>query len=301
MSSATRQFRIGVAFALINTVSLGILGLIDKIGASQGGINPFIFSTQSVLFGLLFVTLFAFIHRRGAFIEDLKKTSTTSWKLIFLVGITASGLFVMLRFLGLTESTGTFASLSQVTTTAITAILAFFFLKEKLSGKFWLLFVIIILATYFVSVGRFTLTNLELGDTYILLGTLFLATSNIFAKLVSNTTHPLVLSVGRFFFGGIFLLLISIIFFNNGTDLQEITVWSVISGFFWSVNNTAFNFAIQKIGVTLLTSILMLGPVITMILEYLILKQIFNPVQIVAAFVIITCGIFMIRAKNKSA
>jgi drug/metabolite transporter (DMT)-like permease len=125
----------------------------------------------------------------------------------------------------------------------------------------------------------------------------FVAVANIFSKQVTNQTSPLVLTVGRLFSAGIFLLILTLLFFNQKADLLTFTIWSVLSGLLWGFNIAAYNFAMHKIGVTLALSILMLGPVVTMILEYFVLKHIFSPIQIIAAFVVITCGIVMIKSK----
>lgn len=292
------KFLTGILFAGINSLSLGILGVVDKIGAGQFT-SSIIFSTQSVLFSLLFVTFFALFYYKGLFIEEIKQISLSSWRNIFFVGVLASGLFIIFRFLGLTESTGTFATISQVITTAETAILAFIFLQERLSKLFWFLFFIILISVYFVSVGSFTFTSLQKGDWYILFGATFLAFANIFSKLAVDKVNPVLLSEGRFLFGSAFLILTSITIFHHTNSLFTFSLWSILSGLFWATNVIAFNFAIKKIGVTLTTSLLMTAPIITMTLEYLILKQTFNPLQITAAFVVVLCGLVMVTTKNK--
>lgn len=292
-----KAYKAGILFSLANAVTLGTLGIIDKIGATQTGINPFTFSTQSVLFGFLFITLYALIVQRSTFIHDFKQTTMPTWQRIILVGIFASGFNTFLRFIGLTQSTGTFATLGQIIITAMSAVLAYFFLKEKLSKPFWALFFLIIVATYFVSVGKLSLTALQLGDSYILLGTVFVAVANILSKQATNQTSPLVLTVGRFFFASIFLLNLQLLFMNQPAELFTFSIWAVISGLLWSFNTTVYNMAMHKIGVTLATSILMLAPVVTIILEFIILKHIFTPVQIVAAAVVIICGMLLIRFK----
>jgi drug/metabolite transporter (DMT)-like permease len=109
--------------------------------------------------------------------------------------------------------------------------------------------------------------------------------------------NPVMLSEGRFLFGSVFLLIVALLFFHQ-TNLFAFSIWSVISGFFWAINVIAFNFAIKKIGVTLTTSLLMIAPIYTMLLEYFILKQTFNSLQITAAFVVIIGGILMVILKN---
>ncbi len=298
MSVKNKYFKIGILFAFINCLSLGTVGIIDKIGSGYFT-NTILFSTQSVLSSLLFVTFFTLFYFKGTFIKHFQNISFSSWRNIFFVGIFASGLYVIFRFLGLIDSTGTFATIVQVLIAAETAILAMIFLRERLSLSFWLLFIVSLIAIYFVSVGSFTLTMPQKGDWYIIFGATFVAFANIFSKLAVNKVNPVMLAEGRFIFGGIFLILTSVLFFHQIDLFSRISIWSVLSGLFWAINVISFNFAIQRIGVTFTASLLMVAPVFTMTLEYFLLKQTFTPIQIVAAIVVIISGILMVVLKNK--
>lgn len=289
----------GVILSLVSCFCLGVVGVVDKIGTLQFN-NPFIFSSQSILSALLFTVFFAFIYFKGLPIRILKQISFSSWGLIMIVGVFASGLFILFRFLGLTQSTGTFATLSQVITTALTAVLARIFLKERLSKLFWGLFVVIILSMYFVSVGKLALANIKTGDLFILFGTIFLSIGNIFSKIVVEKVNPVLLSVGRFFVGFIFLLITSLIYISHGNILSSYTIWVVLSGLLWSVCITTFSLAIKKVGVTFATSVLLLAPVLTMVIEYFAINYQFTLVQVVAAMVVVICGVAIIFANNIS-
>lgn len=289
----------GVILSLVACFCLGVVGVVDKIGTLQFN-NPFIFSSQSILSALLFTVFFAFIYFKGLPIRILKQISFSSWGLIMIVGVFASGLFILFRFLGLTQSSGTFATLSQVITTALTAIFARIFLKERLSRLFWGLFVVIIFSMYFVSVGKLALANIRTGDLFILFGTFFLALGNIFSKIVIEKVSPVLLSVGRFLFGFIFLFITSLIYISDGNILNSFTMWVVLSGLLWSVLIITFSLAIKKVGVTFTTSILMLAPAITMVIEYFAINYQFTLVQVAAAMVVVVCGVAIIVTNKTS-
>ncbi len=289
----------GVILSLISCFCLGVVGVVDKIGTLQFN-NPLIFSSQSILSALLFTILFALVYFKGLPVGILKEISFSSWGLIIIVGVFSSGIFILFRFLGLTQSTGTFATLSQVITTALTAIFAHIFLKEKLSKLFWGLFMVIILSMYFVSVGKLALANIKTGDLLILFGTFFLSLGNIFSKIVIQKVNPVLLSVGRFLIGFIFLLITSLIYISHSNILSSFTIWVVLSGLLWSVCITTFSLAIKKVGVTFTTSILLLAPAITMIIEYFTINYQFTFVQIIAVMVVVICGIAIIVTNNTS-
>lgn len=287
----------GIIFSLTNCLSLGILGIVDKVGTIQTK-NPLVFSTQSLLFSLLFTVIFTFFYFKGEPFKKIKQISKSSFILIILVGVFASGIFILLRFFGLTQSTGTFATLSQVITTSLTALLAFLFLKERLSKVFWILFAVILFSVYFVSVGKIAFADIKLGDYLIIFSTIFLAASNIFSRIAVKTVSPILLSLGRFFFGFIFLAIVGFLLLHGGTF--NFTTWLVVfSGLLWAVSVLTFNLAIKKIGVTFTTSLLMTAPVITMVLEYSLLRHHFTIVQIIAALVVVASGIAIIFANNK--
>lgn len=299
---ATKNYIQGIIFALINCLSLGILGVVDKTGTLQSN-NPIIFSTQSLFYSVLFTFVFILFYSKGLPIQSIKRISFPAWKLVILVGIFSSSLFMLFRFLGLTQTTGTFATLSQIITTSLTALLAWVFLKEKLSRLFWILFAIIIIAVYFVSIGRITLASVQTGDMFIIFGTFFLAAGNIFSRLAVQKVDPVLVSGLRLFFGLIFLLLIDFFLLGGFTNwsgiFSHLSIWAVFSGLLVSIGVLGFNLAIKRLGVTFGTSILMVSPVITIILEYSFLNHHFTLVQIVAALVVVISGITLILANNK--
>src|SRR6185369_12681095 len=126
MKQKNKNFIQGILFAFLNSICLGIIGVVDKLGRLHSS-DPFLFATQSVIFSLIFSTVIALIFFRRDVLKNFSKVPFSSWRDIFFVGIFASGLFVLFRFLGLTQSTGTFASLAQVITSPATALLAAIF------------------------------------------------------------------------------------------------------------------------------------------------------------------------------
>ena len=240
-----KDYPLGIAFALVNTVFLGFVGLVDKIGSLKTN-SPLIFSSQSLFFSLLFTLVFVLCYFRGSLVNKVKAITWPSWRLIILIGLLSSGLSVLFRFLGLIQSTGTFATLSQVITTLFTAIFAHFFLKEKLSKQFWALFVVIIVATYFVSIGKLSLASVKTGDLLILIGAVILASGNVFSRLAVHQVSPILLAQGRFIVGVVFLTTIAMVFLGQKVDFFHPNIYSVLSGCSWSIMVISFNFAIKK-------------------------------------------------------
>ena len=287
---------LGVIYAFLTAICFGITGVIDKIGVSSVN-SPLVYSLQSLLVALIITTLLTVLYLNKSLRKCLR-IPRKIWLYIIMVGILASGLFVYFRFIGLVESTGTFANLSQIMTTSLTAILAWKFLREKLPIIFWILFTIIIISTLLVSIGEIKLVAISRGDLFILIGTFFLAAANIFSKLAAEKVHPMVITVVRFVFGVMTIVIIGGLFNPIGLFSQPITIWAVLSGLLWTGSVIFFNFALQRISVTATTSILMLGPILTLVLESVYLKQSFTQVQILAAIIVVCCGLFITRLKT---
>lgn len=277
----------GILFAIGVCLSFGTLGIVDKIGSKT---NPLLFSFQSLLLALIFSLIFALLYFKRSFLPTIKNLTIYSWKLIIAVGLLASGFAILLRFFGLRESTGTFASLSQVITTSTTAILAWIIFREKLSKQAWIFFVIIVISIYFVSVGKIALIDIKNGDKFIILGAILIGTANIFSKKAIQNMNPIILSVGRLLIGFLFLLIVSLFLSRSGI-FQDFNWWVILSGLLWSANVIFFNLAVKRIGVTLTASLIMMAPILTMILEYFLLGYQFTLIQVIAAFVVIISGI----------
>lgn len=298
LTNMNKSYTFGILFALINTLGLGIVGVIDKLGTSQAP-SPIIFSAQNIFFAFFFTFIFALLFFKNQFVSNLKSVSFSSWKLVFTIGLLSSGLFILFRFLGLTQSTGTFATLSQIVATCFTAFFANLFLKEKLSRTFWILFLVIIVSMYFVSIGRLAFVTIKTGDLFILFGTLFLAMGNVLSKVAVRNVAPVLITLGRFFIGSVFLYVVSLVFVGYTTNVFHPSIFAIASGFLWSTMIISFNFAIKRIGVTLATSLLMIAPTITMFIESMVLHRTFTTVQVVCALIIVLSGLLIIHVNNK--
>lgn len=296
--NSKRDYKKGLILAFINSLSTGTVGFIDKIGSTQVH-NPLLFSVQSVCVSFFFVLIFALFYFNKSFIKTIKELKLSSWFFTFIVGVFASGIFIILRFLGLAQSTGTFATLTITVTAALTALAAYLFLKERLNNSFWILFMLILISMYMVSTGRLGLITMKTGDLFLLAGAIFLTIANISAKMAVKTTPPVILTLGRFFFGGVFLLLMVPFLLKEANNLYSFSIWVILSGLLWSISATLYNFAVKYLGVTLATTFLMLAPIYTLILESALLHYVFNPYQIVGTLIVVISGILIFIPRNR--
>lgn len=151
---------------------------------------------------------------------------------------------------------------------------------------------------YFASIGKIAFMEIKLGDLIIISGTLPLALSNIFSKVAVQRIKPILLSYGRLLFGFIFLTIVTILF--GGNLFQLASKWVILSGFLMATGVIGFNMAIKRLGITFATSILMTAPIITMVLESVLLNYPFTFVQKIAAFVVVLSGIVLVLVNRKT-
>ena len=137
MNNTSNNEKKGIITAILGSLCLGLAGITDKVGAIASK-QPFLYSTQTIFFAFCFTVVYFFLFKKKSVKDIYKKLDPTSWLQLLLIGCLGVGIAILLRFIGLLQSTGTFASLSQVITVAFTGMLAHFFLKEKLSKGFWL-------------------------------------------------------------------------------------------------------------------------------------------------------------------
>lgn len=301
MSIKNREtYVVGIFFTFVNIISFGLSGIFDKVGTTLFE-SPITYATETLFYALLFCLLIGIICLRKKFVLKLSEINAQSLKLIFLAGIMSSGLFILFRFLGLTQATGTFASLSQIVTTTLTALLAYVFLKERLSKQFWLLFIVIIGAMYFVSTGSLYLAPIQSGDILILFGTIFLASGNMFSKLAVEKVDAFIVSIGRYLTGFILLLSFNFLFFSNSQLFSTLSILPILSGLLWALSVISFNLAIKRLNITLVTALLMISPTITMMLERFFLHYMFNPIQIIAAIIVMVSGIAIVILNTKTS
>ena len=292
MNNTSSNEKKGIITAIFGSLCLGLAGITDKLGAIASK-QPFLYSTQTIFVAFCFTVVYSFLFKKKSVKDIYKKLDPTSWLQLLLIGCFAFGIAILLRFIGLLQSTGTFASLSQVITVAFTGMLAHVFLKEQLSKGFWFLFLFIVIATYFVSVGSFSLVTIKSGDAFIVCAALFVAIGNIIAKLTVHKVNPIFVAVGEFFFGFLFLFFINIVFFFHSTPFL-FPLFAILSGLFWAGCGISFNLALNCIGATLTTSLFMLAPIVTLIIEATFLSYRFTPLQYGASFVVVASGVLLV-------
>ncbi len=201
---------------------------------------------------------------------------------LFLQAFTGIFLFRVLLLYGLTLTTAAESGIITSTTPAVTGLIAFFFLREKLGRNTWAGIVLAVLGILSINVAG---TTAEAGPgPSPLLGNLLVfgavvgeALFTIFAKLASNRTTPLATSTAA----SVFALLIFLPFSVReaiGFDFSGLSPVDWIPVFYYGVFVTVVAFFLWFRGVSKVpasTAAVFTGvlPVSALLLSYLVLDE----------------------------
>lgn len=254
----------GYTLVLMTAFFSGFAIWINKF--SIGGFNPFVYTgTRNILIALF---LFMTILILGNF-KKLKNLSGKEWRYLITIGIVGGSIPFLLFFYGLKITSAVNAAFIHKTIFVYVSIMAFFFLKEKLSKK-QILGSMGLLAGLFFLIGL--PTSFDLGASLVLIATLFWAIENVISKYVLNqNVNPTLVAFGRMFFGSLVIFAFLIL---TG-DVAQIALFS-IDQVIWILFPLILLYGyvmtwyhgISKIQVSEATAILILGSAITTLLNF---------------------------------
>jgi len=269
-----------LATAFISGISI----FLNKFALAK--INPFLFTTCKNFIVMLF--LFSILFLKKEF-PKFKSFSKNTWLKLILVGFIGGGIPFLLFFYGLKLTIASKAAFIHKTLFLWVSAMAFIFLKERLTKKQ-------IISVLFLLVGAFLLISpsfleINVGDLLILLATLFWSVEQILAKSVLKMEEisGTIVAFCRMFFG-LFIMIPFVVLTNNFTPIFSFGINEVIWILFTSVLLLGYVFTwyngIKKIEVSKATAILLLGSVITTMLNAIYAFKI-QPIALIASMIII--------------
>jgi len=271
----------GYLLVLLTAVVSGFSIFFNKFGVS--GINPYIFTwSKNVLIALfLFSILLLF--------KDLKtfKTLTNKqWLKLVVIGLVGGSIPFLLFFKGLAMSPSSTAALLHKSMFIFVAVLAVFFLKEKLHKGF------IVAAALLLAGNLFLLKSMSLSfglaELLILIAVVLWAAETIISKNVLKDMPSRIVAFGRMFFGSIFIL-IFLAATGNIAEFAALTVpqlgWILLTSVFLLLYVTSWYEGLKYTSAATAASILVLGSAITTILS-IAYSGTFNFVEILGVILI---------------
>ena len=287
--------RKGYFLVLLTAIISGFAIFINKFGVG-------VFKSSEI-YTFLRVALVSLILGLILVISDFKKIKNLKkreWIFLALIGLLGGCIPFLLFFKGLKITSSAEGSFIHKTMFLWVAILAIFFLKEKIDQKF-LFGALILLFANALLLKKFSFV-FDKGDFLILIATIFWAIENILSKyLLSNSNlDGKTVAFGRMFFGAIFILIYLIL--TNQTsqifvlNLRQI-IWVLITGIILLFYVLTWYSGLKFIPVSKATAILLLGSPITTLLNLISGAKVFS--QEIISAILILVGIVIIFGMKK--
>lgn len=255
----------GVQLVLATAVISGVSIFLNKFGVS--GMSPSLFATaKNLLVGLF---LFSLLLALGQW-KSLRSLNKTQWSKLALIGLIGGSVPFLLFFTGLSMTSAAQGALIHKTLFVWVALLAAFFLREKLSRNMLIGGALLIIGNLVVL--KATGFSFGIGDALILLATLLWAGEIILSKHVLKDVSGTIVAFGRMAFGSAYLLLYlvftgglsSFASLNSGAWLWILLTSVFLLGYVWTFYN-----GLATIPASTATAILLVGTVITTVLNLL--------------------------------
>lgn len=274
----------GYLFVLITALISGFSIFISKQVVS--GLNPYAFTfLKNVIVALLLVSIIGFMGNYSY----VKKLSRNQWGQLVTIGLVGGSIPFLLFFKGLSMTSAANAAFIHKTMFIWVGLLAFIFLKEKLS-KGAMIGAILLLAgnLVFLSLNSFTIGA---GELMVFAATLFWAAENTLSKHALKSIRSNIVAAGRMGFGSMFILIFLLATGNMGNVAAALTSRHVLGIILTSTLLLGYVMTWYKglsmIKASTATSILLLGSPITALLNFSILKKALTLNNMIGAILIV--------------
>lgn len=256
----------GTILAVLAAIVSGIAIPANKLFIVH--LDPTVFTAlRAIIIGLIFL-LISLYQSKSAH----KKFKKVSWKYLVAIAVIGGAFAFLLFFNGLQLTTASSGAFLQKTLPLYVALLAFVFLKEKISKKLLYGLIAMFIGTILIYASQIQpaalWSNPSLGDILIIGATVLWAIETIIAKramLLGETNF--VVSFARMFFGGLilfgFVLLfgkLSIIFALTMQQwinilISTVLLFAYVLFYYWSI---------KHINATKTTGLLLIAPVVSL-------------------------------------
>lgn len=293
----------GMILALLAAVFSGIAIPANKFFIVN--LNPAVFTAvRSVIIGVVFLIVAAYPA-----VKEHKRFRKAPWRYLIAIAAIGGAAAFLLYFTGLQLTTaGRAAFLYHALLTMFTVLLAFVFLRERISRKMAYALAAMFVGTivlYFSQVPQSQLwANPNLGDLLIIAASLLWAIEYIISRkvMVMGETN-FVVSFARMFFGGLILFGVVIISGNLGALLAlSMQQWMniLISTVLLFADVLFWYWSIRYINVSKATTLLLLAPIISLVGGIVLLGEPVPLLQLAGSAIMLAGAYFVIGVRSES-
>ncbi len=281
----------GLLLVLGTAIISGVSIFINKFGVNDMDASLFTGAKNVVVA----VFLFSLILLAKDF-NKLKELSRKDYAKLFAIGLVGGSIPFLLFFKGLQLTSAAQGAFVHKTMFVWVGILALIFLKEKLDKG-------IVIGAVLLLAGNLLLLKINhfvfnTGDFLILAATLLWSIETIISKKALESLDSKIVGLGRMFFGS--LIILAFLALTN-----KVSLISTLSGthWLWVMITSVFLFGyvftwysgLKELKTSVATSILLLGSVITSMLELVFSNTIMNAPQIGGMILLILGIISVVR------
>jgi drug/metabolite transporter (DMT)-like permease len=276
----------GAYLALITALISGVSVYVNSFGVREVP-DPFVFTTaKNLLVGLV---LAALVLAPSAWREALRLTRK-QWLLLLALGVVGGSVPFLLFFYGLSQATAASAAFIHKTLFIWVAILAVPLLGEKL-GRLQIAALAILVLGNLVLLGPATWA-MGTAEMFTLAATVMWAVEAVMARRIMSGVSARLAALGRMGFGS--LVMLGFLAFTGRVETL-VTLdgiqwgWVVLTSAFLVGYVTCYYGALKRAPATLVASVLVLGSVITSLLQVVFGARTFTAEQ-VAGFALIVAA-----------
>ncbi|MBL7055319.1 DMT family transporter [Candidatus Woesearchaeota archaeon] len=224
----------GLMLVFLTALISGFSIFINAFGVKGFDSSVFTFS-KNIVVALFLFSILMFFNK----FNELRKLSLKQWKQLMFIGLIGGSIPFLLFFKGLQMTTGTSSAFIHKTLFIYASVFALLFLKEKLNKGFILGAGLLLIGNYLMLKPSF---EFSFWHVLVLVATIFWAAENAISKNALKELSGTIVAFGRMFFGSLFIL-----------------VFLISTGKFSSI----FSMSIEQYGWILITSVFLLGYVLT--------------------------------------
>ena len=274
----------------------GLSVFVNKFGIAV--INPYIFTGLKNIIITLLIISWLLMMKDWKILKNLKQKQ---WLLLILIGLVGGFVPFLLFFKGLSMTSGVQAAFMHKTMFIYITILAFVFLKEKISKNFLIAGLLLLLGN--ILLLKLTSYSFGLGDVLILIATLFWAGENVLSKYMLNDLPSRIVIWGRMFFGSIFIILF-LLMTNQIGLVSSLSInqlgWVMITSVLLFGYVCTWYSGLKYIKVSEAAVILLLATPITTLLSWMFLDKALLISQIIGIILSLLASFIFLYAKDKS-
>lgn len=298
-----RKETFGTILAFTTAIISGFAIPINKIFVVK--MEPVVFTAlRALIIGLVFFLLATFHSLRFSKEISFRKIP---WKYMISIGLIGGGLAFLLYFTGLKLTTAGRAAFIHKTLPLYITILAFLFLKEKISRKQIIALMLMFSGTVLLVSAKINpavlWSNPSFGDILAITATFLWAVENVISrKAMLNGSTNFAVACARMFIGSLFLFA-SVLILGKTDALLSLTEQQVINVLISTAILFGYVFtwywSIKLINVSKASTILLLAPVISLILGAVWLGEPVPEIQILGSALILIGAYFVAKVESK--